>query len=368
MILAFLVISVYFKENTKFEDLALGEHTSSYQGRADTNLIHVIRINEQEESSLVNGWKDRGQKKLIFCFGNSQSSSINQMKEGDVVYPELLHRRFEQEGNLLEVLCHSIPNANLQELLLSFEYWRGKLPIQAITLPVFMDDLREEGIRGVFFPNLITSKYQIVDSSEAIVQQINQSLRKLKSVKNSAGGAEKTDMAALNETVQEKSETYLNDWLNVHFSPWAYRPNVRGAMFNDLYLLRNTAFGITAETKRKMIPQRYQENIDALKVILNRCQNLGIKVVLYIPPIRNDVEVPYNLKEYNNFKQEIANLANINHCTFYNWESIVPAKLWGLKGSTNGTGKPELDYMHFQCPGHIILSDSLYSALKSLGI
>jgi hypothetical protein len=137
-------------------------------------------------------------------------------------------------------------------------------------------------------------------------------------------------------------------------------------MFNDLYLLRNKAFGITAETKRKMIPQRYQENMEALKVLLEHAQKWGIKVVLYIPPIRNDVEVPYNLKEYNNFKKEVGSLGEQYHCSFYNWENIVPAKLWGLKESTNGTGKPELDYMHFQYPGHVILSDSLLTALNKI--
>jgi len=362
ILIGFLVIGQYFREKKNFADLALGGQTTSYQAKNDTNLIHICRINPTEESSLMNGWKARGEKQVLLCLGNSQTHSINQMKAGEVVYAELLHQRFNQTDTNREVLCASIPNVNMEELLLVFEYWHTKIPIQAITLPVFMDDFREEGIRDVFFGNLVSDKFQISDSSSAVVKKINKTLRKMKPI--GAGDEGKSDLAALDATVQEKSETFLNDWLNIHFSPWSYRPNVRGAMFNDLYLLRNTVFGITAETKRKMIPQRYSQNMDALRTLLEHCQSSGIKMILYIPPIRNDVEVPYNLQEYDAFKQEISILAAQFHSDFYNWEGIVPAKLWGVKASTNGTGKSELDYMHFQYQGHVILADSLLMALK----
>ena len=75
--------------------------------------------------------------------------------------------------------------------------------------------------------------------------------------------------------------------------------------------------------------------------------------------IRTDVEVPYDLVEYETFKGQIEKLALLHHAQFANFERIVPGPLWGLKGSTTAGGKPELDFMHFQAEGHRILAEAL---------
>jgi len=51
-----------------------------------------------------------------------------------------------------------------------------------------------------------------------------------------------------------------------------------------------------------MIPQRYDDNIEALKYLLIECKKDNVKVLLYIPPIRKDVPLPYQLEIIKNSK------------------------------------------------------------------
>ena len=251
-----------------------------------------------------------------------------------------------------DVITHSIPNSNLQEFYLSLQFWKTQLPIKAVLLPTFMDDTRENEIHTIYLPYLAETKFS-VDADNAIANKINVALE---------AGSETGDenMAALRQTTQERSETFLNNWLNENFSPWDKRPNVRGAFFNWLYNLRNTVFGISAQTKRKVIMNSYDDNFLALNEIYQFTEKEKIQVISYIPPIRNDVEVPYVLSEYEQFKKDIEESSNaFANVRFINMEEIVPAKLWGTKGSTNLTGEKELDFMHFQYEGHV----NLYKAL-----
>ena len=44
----------------------------------------------------------------------------------------------------------------------------------------------------------------------------------------------------------------------------------------------------------------------------------------YIPPIRTDVEVPYDLKEYETFKREVKEMAESTSCIFWTWMALYP--------------------------------------------
>ncbi len=367
--MSFWLISNSFSGDRHFENLAMGNQTSPYQAvDCNKNLIHVQRINEAELNSLNNALNHYLKDPLIFFFGNSQTHGINQIKDSDVNYVELLYRKYKDQS--IGVLCNSLPNASLQEFYLLYNYWKTKTQLKILVLPVFMDDMREDGLRDVFYPELIHSHFQISDSSDYLTKKINHEIR---SFWSQTVSAEKTvkkdnnaDMAALRETVQESTETYLNDKLERNSIVWANRPNVRGEFFNWLYKFRNTVLGIKASTVRKMIPQRYEYNLHALDLIVDDCMKKGIKVLLYIPPIRSDVTLPYDSADYIKFKKEIAEYHNKfpGRVFFRNFEKIVTGYLWGYKEATNLTDDREIDYMHFQYKGHQIMADSLQNVLN----
>ncbi len=367
-ILAYFIIRTFFAGDFAFEKLALGDETSSYQAvDEEKHLIHIQRLSEEEKTELVNSWKRRGEKNVIFFLGNSQTHSINQQRESDVNYIELLYRR-EQSASQ-EVLCMSLPNAGLQEFFLAFEYWKDRLPIKTLIVPLFMDDMREDGIRDVFFSDLVDNRFQLQDTSSEISLNINRELRDYwSSNSNNQTTLGDPNLAALRETYQERTEIYLNNRLDSLSLAWNNRQNVRGQFFNWLYRLRNTVLRIKANTVRKMIRARYNLNLDALEKLISSALSNETQVLLYIPPIRSDVSLPYDEKEYEDFKQAVQSIAMQHPDSVYykNYESIVSGKYWGYKDATDLSGQREVDYMHFQFEGHRLLADSLHNALMRI--
>jgi len=133
-----------------------------------------------------------------------------------------------------------------------------------------------------------------------------------------------------------------------------------------MYQLRNKVFGIDASTKRKIIPGRYQKNKQALKELLSISSKDGIDVLTYIAPIRNDLPIPYEMEEYERFKDEIAVMALSSGAWFSNFENAVPNNFWGFKDNTSGGKTPEFDFMHFQSLGHKSFAITVAKALADM--
>jgi hypothetical protein len=179
-------------------------------------------------------------------------------------------------------------------------------------------------------------------------------------------GKEDQDMKALHSTTQEVVEQKLNKDLASVSEIWDERANIRSAViYSYIYRLRNSMLGINPSTKRKKIPARYQDNIQAFKSLLVTARKNQVDVLVYIPPIRSDVEQPYLQPEYEAFKEEMRKLCQDNGARFYNAENIVPPQFWGTKPATTMDGNAgEIDFMHFKAQGHRILVDSLKNKIN----
>ncbi|MBK9099373.1 MAG: hypothetical protein IPM14_14910 [bacterium] len=356
VILSFVFLQLFFgkTEKTKFEELALGVETSSFFPRISSHPIHIAGLDSLD--SFIEGWKSRGQKDLILWLGNSQLHGINQFKEGDNTSPGYFYNYLKNTD--FDLLAFSLPNANLQEHYLLFEYLKSILPVKELILGICFDDLREASIRhdlaGIF-------------SDAGTIKALGNTQTGLKILNNNSQHlSEPDDLAALNETVQEYTEIRLNNWLNNNVELWNSRPQIRGHLFNQLYLLRNNVFNINPSSVRKMIKSRYHDNMLALSAIYSAANASNIKTYSYILPIRNDVALPYDINEYENFKISLDSLNTSTDNVLFNFESIVPAKFWGTKDATTFGGEKELDFMHFQSAGHKILADSLWRNIRLL--
>ena len=354
LILAIFLLRLGFNGDRDFENAALGTMTVSYQAKDSSGSpIHTIKQRTAEVESMRNYAKGDS---VIFFLGNSQTHSINQKNSGEVTYPELISRRDLTHP----VLANSLPNANLQEFFALLSWWNNSISIKEVVIPVFMDDLREDGLRQDFMRGLTRENYFLPASDVPLMIDWNNQLQMFlpKEASGEIGPAESA-------TPQDRVEKALNEWLSKRSQTWRNRPNARGDLFMKLYQWRNKAFGIKATSKRKMIPARMNRNLQALDMLIEFTSENDIDVLLYVPPIRQDVEVPYDLNEYKNFISDLDQLAaNNEHVRYKNWEHIVPADLWGMKASTNGSDEPELDFMHFQFAGHEILADSILNVLS----
>ena len=350
---------LYFYQPVKLkaEEIGIGKENVVYTPNLQNYPLHITYFGFTD--SLLTGWKKRGEKNLTLWLGNSQLHSINQYLRGQQNCIRFLYDSLEKNNKT--VLGISYPNANLQEFLLTLIYINNKcVKLKQIVLPVFFDDMREDKIRDdIGNANAVNFIKQSKDSSYfANILSITHLFNKQS--KNKTIGNE---MKALDETAQEKTEKYLDSFVRSNWKVWRNRPNTRAALFNDMYELRNYLMGIKGNTKRKMIPGVYKENYEALLDIFKYCQAKNIELIVYIPPIRNDVEPPYDMKAYAGFKKEVEKDVLASHAIFMNLENLVAAKYWGTKGSTSGTGS-EIDFMHFQEPGHRLIADTIFQRCK----
>jgi hypothetical protein len=329
-------------EDRRLDELALGAATTSVFASRGQHPIHCSTI--EDANGCIEGVRHRGSQQVVLWLGNSQLHAVNQHQPGQVTAVAALAPVLDAQHR--DLVAFSQPNANLQEHLLLFAHLKRVLPLEWVILPAVFDDLRETGIRPKLAPALGNAATRDILGGSAVGRQILAS----------AADAPEGDLAALRQTVQESAEAELNRRLESSVSLWARRPQLRGRLFTALYELRNTAFGITAQSKRRIIPGRYSRNMAALEQLLDMAARDGIRVLVYIVPLRDDVDTPYDASEYDRFRREIERLARRHGARFANFARLVPSDAWGMKSSTDTGDQLELDFMHFQAHGHALLA------------
>tara|TARA_A100001015_G_scaffold314167_1_gene423028 strand:- start:1222 stop:2361 length:1140 start_codon:yes stop_codon:yes gene_type:complete len=368
-----IIISIFIIEiisnisDSNFDNIALGRHTSTYVAKhPNGHIIHstedqTILNNLASRTSIINDnhlelsislmyddWIRRGKRDIIFLIGNSQYHAINNLKSGDINTSEILFNYFEDHS--IDFLTYSSANMNLQEQYLMMDYFFDIFPIKYLLLPVFLDDTREDGIR-FYVKDLLLNK---------VKNENNDIIYKKLFSKNSDSPAK--DLEGLSDTAQEIAENYFNKILLENSENWSSRANVRNMLFSQLYLLRNKVFNINPSTARKVIPGPYRDNLFSLEKILINANKRKIETLVYIPPIRNDVQIPYLTKEYSQFKDDIRSISSEHNSNFVNYENILLNEYWGYKGQNDNK---EIDFMHFNYQGHQALADSLYDYITN---
>lgn len=339
----------------KLEEFALGPETSTYWGTFSGRKIHCSTPNDSD--NCIAAYSEYGaDKDLILWLGNSQLHAINQMEVKDVTAVELVHRSLRDGGQY--VMGLSYPNVSLQQNYVTFEYIGYKLPIMTLILPVVFDDFRETGIG---------SQFSLAFETPGVVNNLMRTKIGKSLVSDYAEQyPENSDMAGLRETMQEQSEVYLNDYLTAKWKIWEKRPDLRAQVFKNLYLVRNSVFGINASSVRNVIPGRYRQNFEAYNAILKSAAKQKIKVLTYIVPLRNDVKRPYNKQDYSAFKEKVRLMATDNGAHLLDLENLVPSQHWGEKSSTGLGQESEVDFMHFQFEGHERLAAAILDGLVVL--
>ena len=278
----------------------------------------------------------------LLVLGNSQLGAINQMKESDMSYAQLI----SEDPNLQKYVTRSIwiPNANLKEFHVIYQALSdcGSEP-KFLAIPVFLDDTREGDVRE----SVKKSKSSLCPISEE-----DEKIEPANEVKHSKNFSE-----TLSESLVRNLPVFSDlSRVNGTFRVW-------------LYQLRNTIFGISASSKRKVIPNLYKTNLSSLEALINKRNSLGKRTFLYIPPLlyssTKPAMIPYVETEYASFKKDVDLLCARPHCRVANLEGLVPDEDWGSKASTIlGSEKKEIDFMHFTSRGHERLAKELRQQFK----
>ena len=339
----------------RFEEFALDKNTKSSRASAEGIKIHCRDL--EDLSPCIEGYKiDKKNSSVVIWLGNSQLHAINQYQLGNETAAPQIYRFLKKYD--FHTITLSQGNANLQEHYLLFAYLLDQFPIKTLILPIVFDDMREDEIRPDIKSILkYQSSYKKINKTltgKSLISRFND--------KDLAGN----ESSILDDTMQNGFENLIDEKLGKIWPLWTKRDILRGNLFGKLYLLRNSIFGIKATSKRKMIRGRCIKNINAYQDILNLALDNKVKVLVYIPPIRSDIKIPYELTEYNNFKKKIKDIAKSKKVYFTSLENLVPPEFWGKKLSTNMKEGEEVDFMHFQAEGHLLLAEAIFLEISKI--
>ena len=329
-----------------FKNLALGEQTAPVYGSLDGAKIFCGTLDEARE--CLSSARTSPLAKRVLWLGNSQLYAINQFGPGDETAPIVLARLLKPQR--VQVTAFAYPSASLSELLLLYKWLARDLRPDVLIVPAFLDDTREQTIRSELAPAFDRGDIAAMLNRDPIGAEMRSRLIKPQSL----GGAEKQDTS-----MQARSENWITGRLEACCAMQRARSDARGTIELQAFFFRNWLFNVTAQSVRPIIPQPYRINLGALRLMLADARKAGTKVIVYIPPLRNDVKPPYDPNEYVSFKRDVQRLTATFGATFVDEDKLVPGQYWGTKAATRTGGAPEYDFMHYQGSGHRLLAKAM---------
>lgn len=327
------------------DHVAFGRETKVYSGGKRDRNDWAQCESAGDSPKCVDSWIKDGRKPVILWFGNSQLMGINRAKPEDVNAPGWLRAMLEPRG--YRVVTYAQPNANLSEESIVFDAIAPIYKPKLFILPVCYDDIREVQIRDDI------AAFQGDNAPTAAAA-------------NDAPKPAEPAKVATTATVQARFENAVTGELKTHWPLWAARDGLRGTANSALHQIRNKVLGIHSTSKRKVDPQVYRSRMQLLEQMVTRARAQGMDVLLYVPPYRQDIDGPYILADYHEFKDEMKAIAARHGARFADLEPIVPGPEWATVVDEL-FGFEEPDFMHFTEVGHRRLASAIDQQIRAMG-
>lgn len=371
VVLGFVVLGSLNARRIVPDDLALGVENWAAPAIFEGRRINVWKI--EEYPNIYQPSATNSESETLWV-GNSQLHAINQLKR-DRDKVAALHA---SETLGVPIWCLSLPNENVQEQLVTLQWALLRRHVRWLVLPMVYDKLRNDGLR-VGFERLDSPELEARLGERPAGKRLGLEMAKLELDARASDSAPEAEAAKpLSQytasewlhglSLQAITERALETALSARWPLWERRPQLWATFLNDLYNFRNWALNIKSSTKRPMLKLAYDNNMSAFREILDVADAAGVNVLVYVAPIRQDVEPPYILSEYVGWKKELdayiarRGATSRTKLMLADLDTLVPADQWGsVQGST------EIDFMHFQGGGHRLLGKRVAQLLRSMG-
>lgn len=249
----------------------------------------------------------------IILIGNSQLTATNDLKKGDLSVCARLIQNFENL-NFYNFKCYSLPNINPEEINFIFKNYLNEIDNPTkIIISLFYDDFaREKGVRKSLIDNISLS-------------------------------------SATNDNLVSTKRNLFNEIIKKN----------KSIIESNLVLIRNYIFNINEFSIRRKIPNIYFNNMKYFQLTIDFLKNNNdIEIILYFPPLRSDYSLPFDINEYQFFKNEITSLLNNKNMKLYDFENYVDSKYFG-KDLNN-----RVDFIHLKNKGHEILANEIFKIIN----
>jgi hypothetical protein len=333
-----------------FNAAAMGEYTSSVFGTSGGGArIHCTGL---EIEPCVQSWVAAGKPPVILWFGNSQLHGVNRYRPGDKTAVMKLHDALAPTGQFL--VGYSLPNMTLPEVAVAWQALASKLEIRTVLLPVVLNALRDAAVRDGVRPLL-------ADVETGRKLQRSPVARDLASTLKSDPAAQ---AAEGRKSLATWVENHLEGKLSAFSALWRDRSAVQALLDYIYFKAWHELAGASAQSKRSLVGLGYEAQIALLSDILKDFAGCGARVIVYVPPYRQDIPGPYIQAEYDRFKVNLSRIASANGADYADLDNLVDGPDWGMVRDPLFRTE-DYDFMHFTANGHSRLAEALLAQLNS---
>jgi len=299
---------------------------------------------------------------VVLWLGASQLHAINHYEQGDDLAVGYANLQSTNNKNGDTYVQCSLGNANFHEMLCSYLMLRG-LDVKVDTLLVALtyDDLREAGIRPEVRKWMESPKIWLTKTQPGELRSLQEELNKLETnqgVPNSPVARNPTS-----GTPQEQLEAEIVSGLVSFWAAYGKRGQIRSMIHIFLRSFAARILGGVFQRRTPEVPKVIKSwNQGALETLITVAIKDGLRICLYKQPHRPGLQpFLHNRQDYDRWHESIEAMARKTPQIHYqDFETIVPASLWGLTNE----GRP--DCFHFQDKGHRILGTAINTWLQSL--
>ncbi len=332
-------------------EAALGTLTQSKMG--DAAAGGRVHCTELETRPCLDAWAAAGKPRSVFWIGNSQLHGINRLHADDKTAVMALHDALRPKG--LFLTGYSLPNISVPEEAAVLHLYAKAFDPKLVIIPAVFNGMRGGGVRDSVLP-LLRAPGAADRLRGTAVEQV------LRPIAREAGA----QTSKADSSTAGRAEAQLEAGLSAIWPLWHDRNELRGLAEYAMYVAQHTIFGVSAQTKRSLINPGYLRQMKTLEELVADMRHQGRDVILYVPPLRQDVPGPYIPAEYAQFKSALAAIAARHGAHYADLDGLVEGPQWGMvRDSLFGT--IDYDFMHFTARGHARLTAGMRRELTSIG-
>ena len=293
-------------------------------------------------------WQQQGYKVFLWL-GASQLHTISAAQDGQTIAVAVANAAAARKGLPIRYVQVSNGNANLYEMLgVYLEVTQAGFHPDGVILGMTYDDLREPGVRGSIYP-------KITDELLAIGGPGVANLRAEMIARNAVPATAPVVRNAMNGTPQQTLEKSLVNYLDAHWTNYAYRERLKG-MLQISWKQKVARVVLGSERRASVVVDKADEdyNMLALQSLARIAQSQGTKLWIYRAPVLHKSDFSYYVAgDYERFTAALVEYCRASGIAFLDLDHLVPDSLFGL------TNSDLPDYFHFAAAGHELLGSAI---------
>jgi len=297
---------------------------------------------------LAEVWREC--KNRVLLTGNSQTLSIvlapaeNPVPELERTYPDLVLDHYKSAGASICGYRLSAPNISYMEALWYLLYMSSHADLKPVRfiLQLNYETFRKTAVRDGMLAMLDDPLFQSAIRNEtasgkpysATFEQALKRYEELSRKRGTTTQVEQPDQVSQTGVTESagfgnRLETGMRDVIQ-NVPGFQQRQQLKGALLDDLYLMRVYFLRITPTTRRAIGGASLFSNMSSLERIAELCRRQRVDFVLFNAPQNPATPLYLNDDSRTSYERMIRDFARKNEVILIDLEESIPGKYWGV--------------------------------------